>query len=91
MFPKLFQKLGIKSITDLITSPNGIAGILKDTTDPKRKISSKRSAASGLLITALFMANGEINQERMIIISNFAVCGTLLLALTSFSKPQKPE
>jgi len=88
MFGKLFAKLGVKPITDLITGSNGIVSLLKHNGDPTSKISSKKSAASALLFAAITMAiGGNFTTEKMLIICAFtAVGGFLLWVSAHYSK-----
>lgn len=86
MLGKVFGKLGIKPITDLVTSENGLVSLLKEGNDPKAKISSRRSAASALVFTGITLSMGELSKERLILIGVFVLCGTGLLAVTALGK-----
>ncbi len=74
---KLFR--GAKPLADIVAGNNGIVSLLKETSKPTSKLSSKKSAASLLLITGVTMATGELDTNKMILIGLFVGCGTLLL------------
>jgi len=74
---KLFK--ANKGVVDVVSGKNGIISLLKDGTKPTSKISSKRSAASALIISAIYMTNQELIWERLALIGLFALCGTFLL------------
>lgn len=85
---KLFSLTGIKPITDLIAGPNGILSMLKENSKPESKISSRKSAASVMIFTAVAMvpsldyaSTGEVT-----VLCFFAACGSILLGLTTFTR-----
>ena len=88
MINKIFAKIGLKPVADLVAGENGILSVLKENSDPSSKISSKKSAASAMIFTAIAMASvgGEPTKTELYLIGLFAVCGTALLAITVFKK-----
>jgi len=85
---KFFAKTGIKPFADIIAGPNGIISMLKENSDPNSKISSRKSAASVMVFTALAMvpsldytSTGEVT-----VLCCLTACGSILLGLTTFTK-----
>ncbi len=85
---KFFAKVGIKPITDLVAGPNGIVSLLKENSKPDSKISSRKSAASVMILTALAMVPdldytsiGEVT-----VVCCLSACGSILLGLTTFTR-----
>ena len=84
---KFFAKSGIKPIADLLAGPNGILSLLKENSKPESKISSRKSAASVMIFTAVAMvpnldyaSTGEVT-----VLCCLAACGSILLGLTTFT------
>ena len=84
---KLFTRIGIKPITDLIAGSNGIISIVKEKNDPNGKISSRRGAGMVLIGIAGTMAStiDYTNKWQVISMLVFASLGVFLLAVTSFN------
>ncbi len=85
---KLFNVIGIKPIADMIAGPNGLVSILKENSDPNSKISSRKSAASVMIFTAVAMLSSlDYNSiGEVTVVCCLAVCGSILLGLTTFTK-----
>lgn len=87
---KFFEKVGVSPITELVAGKNGIVSILKENNDPNSKISSRKSAASALIIAAITMSTmiDYAVTGQVITMVSFAFLGSTLLALTTFNKKQ---
>jgi|1_EtaG_2_1085319.scaffolds.fasta_scaffold19623_2 hypothetical protein len=89
MFAESFlAKIGIKPITDLIAGSNGIVSVLKESNDPKSKISSRKSAASALIFAAITMSatiDYSVTGQWVSMIA-FALVGSGLLGMTTLSR-----
>ena len=85
---KFFAKIGIKPLTDLLAGPNGIISMLKESNEPGSKISSRKSAASVMIFTAVAMLPSlDYNSKgEVAVVCALMVCGSVLLALTTFTK-----
>ena len=67
-----------------------VVGIVKETSDPASKISSKKSAASVLLFMAGTIAmKSELSGNDIYLITLFTLVGGVLLGLTIFSSKDK--
>ncbi len=88
MIQNFLAKIGLKPVTDLIAGENGVLSVLKDSNDPNSKISSKKSAASAMIFTAIAMASigDDPSKVELALIALFTVCGTGLLAVTVWRK-----
>lgn len=77
---KLFEKTGLKPITNLVAGDNGIVSLLRENNDPTSKISSKKAAASTMIFAAIAIATKGIStQMELITVVSFTVCGVFLL------------
>lgn len=84
---KAISEVGLKPVTDLIAGRNGLLSVLKESSDPKSKISSRKSGASALLFGAVTMAlTMTLDWKVAVVICAFTVCGSALLALTAWNK-----
>lgn len=87
IFKKLFEKIGVKAITDTIAGENGIVSAIKEKNDPNGRISSRRGAALLLIGTAVTMSAtiDYGNKLQVATMLGFAGLGTLLLVVASFN------
>ena len=88
---KFLSVIGLRPVTDLIAGSTGIISALKEGKDPSSKISARRSAASVMLFAGITMistadySTPEI-KIKMVMAGVLVVCGSFLLALTTFNK-----
>jgi len=85
---KFFAKTGLKPIADIVAGPNGVLSLLKENSDPKSKISSRKSAASIMIFTGVAMVPG-LNYDssgEVTVLCCLCACGSILLGLTTFTK-----
>ncbi len=89
----LLKKTGAKPLADVVAGENGILSVLRDKSDPKRRISSKRSAAAALIFAAIafLTAHPDPTWPQAIIMVIWVGVGGALLWRTMKEKPVAPD
>lgn len=87
IFKKLFERIGVAPIANLIAGENGLLSAIKEKNDPNGRISSRRGAALLLIGTAVTMAASidYSNKLQVATMLGFAGLGVLLLIVASFN------